>query len=88
MGVGDEPPGRASGATGTPADPGALVSGLAVSLCTWIPACEEQAQHTVERQTRPGLIVDDAVCDRHLEDAERRGYRLREPQDIKGRTGS
>lgn len=47
-------------------------------LCTWIPACYKQGEYRVERQTRPGLILDDMVCDKHLEDARRHGYRVRE----------
>jgi hypothetical protein len=59
-----------------------------MSECTWIPACTRRATHTVERQTRPGLIVDDAVCDVHLESALSVGYRLREPGDRRASPGS
>lgn len=50
--------------------------------CTWIPTCVAEGQHTVEKETRPGLIVDDTVCDKHLEVARERGYRVREPVHI------
>jgi hypothetical protein len=47
--------------------------------CTWIPACTEKGEHNVECESRPGLILNDTVCDKHLEVALQRGYRRREP---------
>jgi hypothetical protein len=45
-------------------------------LCTWIPACFGRVEYHVERETRPGLTVDDDVCEKHMADAERHGYRV------------
>jgi hypothetical protein len=46
-----------------------------MSACTWVLSCEEQGNHPVWRQTRPGLILHEEVCDQHLPQARRRGYR-------------
>jgi hypothetical protein len=51
-------------------------------LCTWIPTCTELGQHPVEQETRPGLIVNDTVCDQHLEVALLRGYRMSQPVQL------
>lgn len=45
-------------------------------LCTWIPICCEPGLHRVARETRPGLVLDDTVCDKHLVEARRHGYRV------------
>jgi hypothetical protein len=50
-----------------------------MSVCTWNIACTEPARHQVDCQTRPGLILDEQVCDGHLEDARSLGYLLRGP---------
>lgn len=46
-----------------------------MSSCTWLRSCAEPATYVVWRETRPGLIVDEDVCDQHLADARARGYR-------------
>lgn len=48
-------------------------------ICTWVRWCPEPGVHQVWRETRPGLIVDDVVCERHLDDASTLGYRLAAP---------
>jgi hypothetical protein len=45
--------------------------------CGWVASCGAPARHRVERQTRPGLILREAVCDDHVQVARRRGYLLR-----------
>lgn len=44
--------------------------------CTWIPACVGRVEYHVERETRPGLTVEDDVCEKHVADARRHGYRV------------
>lgn len=46
-----------------------------MSGCTWLRMCTNPATRAVWRETRPGLIVDERVCDKHLADALARGYR-------------
>lgn len=53
--------------------------GTADASCGWVASCESPALHRVERQTRPGLILREAVCDEHVDVARRRGYLLRKP---------
>jgi hypothetical protein len=43
--------------------------------CDWMPSCPDPAAHRVQRQTRPGLILDENVCQRHLTAARQQGYR-------------
>jgi hypothetical protein len=40
----------------------------------------------VWRQTRPGLIVDDIVCERHLQEARAAGYHADPPPVPTSRT--
>jgi hypothetical protein len=47
--------------------------------CTWARPCVEPARHPVWRETRPGLIVHEHVCDAHLAGARRYGYRTDDP---------
>jgi hypothetical protein len=47
--------------------------------CDWVGWCEAPAAHRVERQTRPGLILRETVCDDHVHTARERGYLLRGP---------
>jgi hypothetical protein len=49
--------------------------------CGWVVSCDAPARHLVERQTRPGLILREAVCDEHVHVARRRGYLLRATLD-------
>jgi hypothetical protein len=54
------------------------VSGT-VASCTWLRGCHDAAAHLVWCETRPGLVVHEAVCARHLPDARTFGYRQDEP---------
>jgi hypothetical protein len=58
---------------------GAAQPAGAGSPCGWVASCEAPARHRVERQTRPGLILRETVCDDHVDVARRRGYLLRRP---------
>ena len=55
--------------------------------CGWVASCTAPARHRVERQTRPGLILREAVCDDHLPIARRRGYLLRAHLDGRAEDG-
>ena len=50
-----------------------------LDACDWVGWCEAPAAHRVERQTRPGLILRETVCDDHVHTARERGYLLRGP---------
>ena len=54
--------------------------------CTWVKWCSEPGVHLVWRQTRPGLIVDDIVCERHLQEARAAGYHADPPPVPTSRT--
>jgi hypothetical protein len=47
--------------------------------CTWQRSCCDLSAHTVWREVWPGLIVYEAVCDRHLPEAQTAGFRQHEP---------
>lgn len=59
----------------------AAATATAAAPCGWVASCDSPARHRVERQTRPGLILREAVCDDHVDVARRRGYLLRAPAD-------
>ena len=46
-----------------------------MTACTWELVCGATARHRVWRETQPGLVVREAVCDEHLAAARRWGYR-------------
>jgi hypothetical protein len=47
--------------------------------CTWQRSCSDPAAHLVWQETRPGLILHETVCERHLPNARTSGYRQDEP---------
>lgn len=47
----------------------------ATRTCTWSSRCWRPATHPLWRQTRPGLVVHERVCDHHLPATRRWGYR-------------
>lgn len=52
--------------------------------CGWASSCGEEARHTVERETRPGLVLTETVCDGHLLRARAQGYLRRGPAEVEG----
>ena len=49
-------------------------------MCTWQRPCASPGEHPVWRETRPGLIVHERVCNEHLPHAiERYAYRTDTP---------
>lgn len=52
-------------------------AGAGDGVCGWVVSCAAEARHRVERQTRPGLILRETVCEEHLHVARRRGYLYR-----------
>ena len=46
-----------------------------MAACTWERACGGVGRHRVWRETLPGVVVHESVCDDHLAAAERWGYR-------------
>ena len=53
-----------------PAVPSFLLEAtLPEPACGWVASCDAPAHHRVERQTRPGLILRETVCDAHVQAA-------------------
>jgi hypothetical protein len=53
-----------------------------VTACAWMSSRPEPAEHCVERETRPGLILTENVCSEHLTTARNHGYKRRGPAEV------
>ena len=61
---------------------------IGLAPCDWVGWCEAPAVHRVERQTRPGIILRETVCDDHIHTARERGWLVRGSVDGAGRRPS
>lgn len=65
-----------------------------MTVCQWARWCREPAAHRVELEIRPGMVSTETVCDQHLEQARKWGYRRTGPAEPQprnwghGRNGS